>query len=348
MRSPTTVELEADLLGHEARVSAGAEAGAAPTRATRAPRLPSGPTNDPPPDVAGASFARQGALTFVFSVLTLGTNLVTGVVIARALGAEGRGALTAILTVTQMVGWAFALGCSEATAYRESRHGRNDGVLSAWLVLTLPAGLLAVGAGEALLPAALHAQSESTLRLAQLFMPTAFFVPIGLLTIGILLGTHRFLFYNLVLFLQPALTGVVYLALWLAGALTPTTALMGTAIVSLSVPAVATAKLVVGRITRPDWSAAWPSVWYGVRAHGTNLGGMMNSRLDLLIIPAFLTASSVGLYSSRQTSRGSSSRSPGRSRRSCCPPPPVILSAASRRWCTRFRRLSLSARVWRS
>jgi O-antigen/teichoic acid export membrane protein len=244
-----------------------------------------------------ASFARQGALTVVFSGLTLATNLVTGVLVARALGASGRGQLTAVLTATQMVGWTFAFGCSEATAYREARHGRDDGVVSAWLVLSVPAGLLAVLVGEALLPVLLHAQTSETLHLAQLFMLSAFFVPLGLLSVGLLLGARRFLLYNLFGLFQPAAVAFAYVVLWRLDLLTAAVALVANVVVSLTVGAPLAVVTLRGRITRPAWTRAWPNIWYGARVHGTNLGGMMNARLDLLIIPAFLTASSVGLYS---------------------------------------------------
>jgi O-antigen/teichoic acid export membrane protein len=242
-------------------------------------------------------FARQGALTFLFSVLTLGTNLLTGVVIARALGVSGRGELTAILTVTQMVGWAFGLGCGEATAYYHARNRDTAGVVTAWLVVLLPAGVLAVIVGETILPVALHAQSDSTLRLARLFMLTVVLTPLGLLKLGILLGTHRYLFYNAFGFLQPALTAALYLVLWHLGVLSPETGLVATFGVSLAFGVALTMPTLRGRIGRPDWGGGLRSLWYGIRAHGTNLGGMMNSRLDLMIIPAFLAASSVGLYS---------------------------------------------------
>jgi O-antigen/teichoic acid export membrane protein len=39
------------------------------------------------------------------------------------------------------------------------------------------------------------------------------------------------------------------------------------------------------------------TVWYGFRAHAGSLAGIVNARLDLLIIPAFLGAASIGLYS---------------------------------------------------
>jgi O-antigen/teichoic acid export membrane protein len=242
-------------------------------------------------------FARQGALTFVFSVLTLAVNLLTGVVIARALGVSGRGELTAILTLTQMVGWAFGLGCAEATAYHHARNRDTTGVVSAWLLVLIPAGILAVVVGEAVLPIALHAQSDSTLRLARLFMLSVVLTPVGLLKLGIMLGTQRYLFYNAIGFLQPAATAALYVVLWQAGALSTGTALVVTVGASLAFGVLLTLQTLRGRIGHPDWSNGWQSVWYGIRAHGTNIGGMMNSRLDLIIIPAFLAASSVGLYS---------------------------------------------------
>ncbi len=242
-------------------------------------------------------FARQGALTFGFSFLTLAVNLLTGVVIARGLGVTGRGELTAILTVTQMVGWAFGLGCAEATAYYHARNRDTAGVVSAWLVVLVPAGILALVVGEVVLPTALHAQSDSTLRLARLFMLSVVLTPVGLLKLGILLGTQRYLFYNAVGLLQPALTAALYVALWQLGVLSTGTALGVTVGASLAFGLLLTVKTLPGRIGRPDWSSGRKSISYGIRAHGTNVGGMMNSRLDLMIIPAFLAASSVGLYS---------------------------------------------------
>jgi O-antigen/teichoic acid export membrane protein len=244
-------------------------------------------------------FARHGATTVLFSALTLGTNLLTGVAIARALGASGRGEMTAILTVTQMVGWAFGLGCTEATSYYHARNRDRDtaGVVTAWILVLLPAGVLAVIVGEAVLPYLLHAQSDSTLRLARLFMLSVVLTPVGLLKLGILLGTQRYLFYNAFGFLQPAMTAALYVVLWKLGFLSTGVGLLATVGVSLAFGVVLTMQTLRGRIGRPDWGEGLRSLWYGIRAHGTNLGGMMNSRLDLMIIPAFLGASSVGLYS---------------------------------------------------
>ena len=48
---------------------------------------------------------------------------------------------------------------------------------------------------------------------------------------------------------------------------------------------------------RPDRKLLRKTLWYGLRAHAGSTAGLVNNRLDLLIIPAFLSATSVGLYS---------------------------------------------------
>ena len=54
---------------------------------------------------------RAGIVTYLFSGLTLVANLVTGVVMARTLGPEGRGVAFALVTgVTQLAGLLFADG----------------------------------------------------------------------------------------------------------------------------------------------------------------------------------------------------------------------------------------------
>ena len=50
------------------------------------------------------SLLRQGTFAFTSNGLTLGLTVITGVLAARLLGTAGRGELTAILTVTSLIG----------------------------------------------------------------------------------------------------------------------------------------------------------------------------------------------------------------------------------------------------
>jgi O-antigen/teichoic acid export membrane protein len=187
----------------------------------------------------------------------------------------------------------------QATSYHQARRPEEGGkLLATWLVLMVPAGLIAVAIGEALVPELLAAQGDSVRNLAHLFILTAALVPIADLFMGMLLGDHDFLFCNAIRLVQPATVAVIFLVLWATGVLSVESALWTTFGIGLATLLV-TAWRVLRRhpLRRPSWLLARSTIWYGLRAHRTNLTSMANARLDLLLIPAFLAASSVGLYS---------------------------------------------------
>jgi O-antigen/teichoic acid export membrane protein len=245
------------------------------------------------------AFTRAGALTYGFNVLTLLTNVVTGVLTARVLGTGGRGELVAILTFGGMLAWASAMGGQQAASYHQARHPEEGGRLVAtWLLVLIPVGVVAVIAGQLLVPVLLAAQTEGAHDLARLFVLTAVLVVLWEFLSGVILGDHDFLRFNLVLFAQPAATAAAYVALWPLGLLTVESALAVWAL-AYTGAVVAVAPTVLRRhgLGRPSLGLARSTLSYGVRAHGTRIGGLANQRLDLLIIPAFVSASQVGLYS---------------------------------------------------
>jgi O-antigen/teichoic acid export membrane protein len=115
---------------------------------------------------------------------------------------------------------------------------------------------------------------------------------------GIVVGDRRFLLFNLVRAGSQVSIAILYAALILGGDLT-----VDTAVATFVVVQGATMLLLVSAcaarhgIGRPSRSLARSATWYGLKGHGTNIGTYANARLDLLIMPAFLSASSVGLYS---------------------------------------------------
>jgi O-antigen/teichoic acid export membrane protein len=247
----------------------------------------------------GEDWARHARPAFVLTFLGLGANLLTGILIARSLGTSGRGELAAILTAPQLIGWAFALGCVEAVAFHHARRPADGGrLLGTWLAIFVPVGFAAVVIGEFALGPLLAAQSEETLDLARLVMLTVVFDLVAAAVYGVILGDQDFLFYNVLRFAHPAAIGCAYATLWAFDVLSVEAAVATNVVVSL------TGLLIGGvRVLRrhglaaPSRSLARSTLWYGLRAHGTNISGLANLRLDMLIIPAFLGAASVGLYS---------------------------------------------------
>jgi O-antigen/teichoic acid export membrane protein len=231
--------------------------------------------------------------------LMLATNLATGIIVARALGPSGRGEIAAILLLVQLAGWLFALGCTEAIAYRQAkRPDEGDRLLGTWLAIMVPLAVLAVASGEALLSTLLAAQSDAVLDAARLYLLLVVPVLMQAVLNGLLLGNQDFLFYNLVRLFSPLSIAAAYVALWVMDSLTVEAALVVNAAATLLALALSTGRAFhrVG-VGRPERRIMRETGWYGARAHGGSIAGLVNARLDLLIIPAILSATSVGLYS---------------------------------------------------
>lgn len=244
-------------------------------------------------------FARDVALSYVFTVASLVANLLTGIIIARTLGAAGRGELAAILAFTQVATWIFAMGCNQAASFHLARHPTDGArIIGTWLLLLAPFAVLGVAASIAVLPIALGAQRDAVVILGQLFATTLILALAMELLQGVILGDHRFLQWNLLRFAQPTGVAVIYAVLLVLDALTVTSALVANGGMVALILVVSGAGL-LRRHGRPrvDRRLARSTFSYGFRVHGSNVAGTVNARLDLAIIPAFLGAASVGLYS---------------------------------------------------
>jgi antigen flippase len=244
-------------------------------------------------------FGRVGAQTLLFNGLTLAANLASGIIIARGIGTSGRGELTAITTIAVVGVWLFAMGCIPATSFHVARHPQDAGrLLAAWLMMIIPIGLIGIGVLELVCPALLSAQQPQTVELARLFLLWILPSLLYQVAYGVLLGDHDFLFANAIAFVRFAAISAGYAGLWMTGHLDVTAALLVNVVVDVVLCAVVLRRAVHRHgLAVPDLALARRTLWYGFRAHGTQVGGIVNGRVDLLMLPAFLGAASVGLYS---------------------------------------------------
>jgi len=243
---------------------------------------------------------RTGIHTYAFSALTLCANLASGVAIARGLGPGGRGQVTAISFLVQNLGFLFALSCIQAVSYRYAREPEVARRLTTtWALLMIPLSLVAFGVGQLALPALFSSQSHHAIDLARVYLFTVVLVLWSELTIGLLLGARDYRFANAARFAQPALFSLAVIVLWRTGSLTVGLALVSAAATSLVVQSAAMARALrnSGGFGRVDLRLGLETLWYGLRGHGAFLSNALNERLDLLIMPAFIAAAGLGLYS---------------------------------------------------
>jgi O-antigen/teichoic acid export membrane protein len=244
-------------------------------------------------------FARDVGVTYVSTGVTLVLNLATGVVIARSLGPSGRGVLTAILTMTQVAATVFAVGAMAAVSYHVARNPDDCGrLVSTWMLILLPFAVLAVVVVELLIPTLFAAQSEHSKDLARLYaitlVVTLFVQPIH----GIITGERRTALWSWIRVSQPLTTLVILAALSIAGHLTLESALIATLVATVLTAALALAPTLTRHgWKRPSVALGAATLAFGLKGLGSTVTQAVNMRLDLLIMPAFLGAASVGLYS---------------------------------------------------
>lgn len=234
-----------------------------------------------------------------FDGMILVTNLATGIIVARALGPAGRGELAATLLIAQMAAWLFGVGNGEAISYHRSRHPEDaPKLLSGWMIVTPPLALLGIAVTELLLPVVFAAQTSEAIDLARVYALTIPLVAFQGIFNGMLLGDEDFFSYNVIRFLVPAITAVGYALCWLTGVFSVEAALIANVVGNaVALTAASYRSLRRHGLAHPDWPMFRKNFWYGAKAHAGSIAGLVNARLDLLIIPAFLSAASVGLYS---------------------------------------------------
>ena len=223
-------------------------------------------------------------------------GLATGVLSARLLGPEGRGALAVVLFWPQLI---TSLGLLSLPAAMIFRRGRPDAdrialaATGAWLALGLSA--LGVLVGCLALPFLLRGSSAGALAQAYLLA----FVPFNFLALTLLAldqGDLRFARYNLSRLLPSAayLTGL--LVLWRLDAVSVASLVwaswLGTALTAVLRLYQCRAAL----RARPSLAEARRLAGFGARLHGAAVLAVLLAQADRLVVITFWDDASLGLY----------------------------------------------------
>jgi O-antigen/teichoic acid export membrane protein len=264
------------------------------------PEAPGAPGTPGAPSGGGVPrlLLKLGSIAFLANVGVLVANTLTGVFTARLLGAEGRGVLTAVVLLPQTVALIGALGAQRAIAYHRARNPEDGATLIAtWLVVMTGCWAVTYALAYLLVPVLLAAQPDRAIDYARIYLLTIGTTLVYEVGYGSLLGQQRFRQYSAFLLTQPVLLVIAYTVLWRADAFTLERVLVAGGVIP-ALLALCALTLAIRRdgFGRPSRALARRTMAYGLRAHGTTVSGLVNARLDLLIIPAFLSAASVGAY----------------------------------------------------
>jgi O-antigen/teichoic acid export membrane protein len=238
--------------------------------------------------------------TVMVNVLILVLNFGTGVITARLLGPDGRGAQAAMQMWPRIMAIALTVGLPTALLYNLRRYPeRGAQLFSAALLMGVGMGLLATLVGVGFIPLWLTKYSPEVVRSAQLFM--VFSTPILLIAAftSVLRARHEFTAFNAVRILLPMLTLLILASLALFFRLTPFNSTL-----AYMVPYVPVFLWLTVRL----WRAYRPTLRglrmpfrvltsYGVRSYGADvLGQLAAGQIDRVLVVGLLEPAAMGLY----------------------------------------------------
>jgi O-antigen/teichoic acid export membrane protein len=256
------------------------------------------PIDDPAPP--GRSFARSALQTYGTQLATAFISLANVLIIARALGAEGRGHVAFLTAIAWFTASLSTLGVQEANAnFAAADPGSRRSLATNSLLLSVLLGAITIGALGGLIAVfpAVAGESDSTLRwMTFAFMPLLILQPCLRFLVQ---ADYGFGVTNLTYILPSVInTGVngLFAAL---GMLTVGTA-VGVWLAGQTVAAAMLAWYVARRLAgfgRPDLGLARRMLAFGAKAHAGRVLLLGNYRLDQWLLGAISGPRELGLYS---------------------------------------------------
>jgi O-antigen/teichoic acid export membrane protein len=231
--------------------------------------------------------------------LIVALNLLTGVLTARVLGPDGRGAYAAISLWPTVLGMAAVAGIADATLIQLRRNARPP--LTSALVGMAAAAVLSTvlaAAAWAAMPVLLGEDKAGLLMTARYALLFTYVTALGALLRNMFAGLGAFRMANLATLLPHLFHAIFLLALAGSGRLT---------VLSTLVSAIAAGVVSLAVLFPPLWSrlgrrlgdtaAAWKAMFdFSARAAWSDLLGLMTTWSHRVVLIPMLSARDLGLY----------------------------------------------------
>lgn len=246
-----------------------------------------------------SSFLNQTVQTAGANAVITGLGFVTGMLSARLLGPAGRGELAAIQVFPTMVAALGVLGVTEALVYFTAREPSEGGRwFASGMALTILSSIpFALGA-YLLMPVVLRAQTPAVVDAARFYLLIVLLsATVGLFTFP-MQGLGKIARWNIMRLLPALVWLIVLLLAWVRNA-ADAPGLARSYLLGYAALALPFALMALPRLARPlhveprRWR---PLLGYGLPTVLAFVPAMLNVRLDQMLMAAFLSPESLGLY----------------------------------------------------
>jgi enterobacterial common antigen flippase len=248
--------------------------------------------------VTPTSVERTWFSAFIVNAATLGCGVLTGIVAARILAPEGRGALAAVLFWPQLFLTIGLCSLQEAVTYHVSRDaGKRDSPYATALCVALGLAAVTCVVGYPLLPHLLKQENMAWLPTVRIYL--LLYVPIGFISISLLgveLGRLQFRRFNLYQLVNPLTYLSVLLVLCWIHAVTIANVIWASLAGTVSVTLLLLFHLRMAAFRRPSLSEARRILRTAWSFHATALLVLVTTQVDRFVAITLLDNRSVGLY----------------------------------------------------
>jgi O-antigen/teichoic acid export membrane protein len=222
-----------------------------------------------------------------------------GVVLARSLGVEARGALAAIVLWPMVLVVLGSLGIGEAITYHAARRTRPVGRLAGTgLAIALTEAAVLGVLAAMILPFALHRFDGDARRIAYVYAASIPFALVGAYLTNVLQGLNRFTSFQALRVLPLALSALAFIVLASTRHLSLTTA-VAVYLAAQGATVIAATMMLWRDFVRGfgvEWALARQLLSYGIRSHASTVASLLNERLDQVLISLVFAPAQLGLY----------------------------------------------------
>lgn len=237
--------------------------------------------------------------TLLSRIVVMALNLLTGILIARLLGADGRGEQAAIILWPQFFSCVMTLGIPSALIYNLKRYPEDQAkFFSGATIISVGLGSLAAIGGVFLVPHWMAHYSPEVIHATQSFMALTPMLLLAITFSSALEACELFGKANQARYLQGVLTLLIVLVLGAMHHATPIT--LATAYLLPTLPML---WLMGGRLKQQFEFFRLPSMQicqrllnYGLRAYGIELLGTLYLQIGGMLVVKILSASELGWY----------------------------------------------------
>ncbi|AYB46922.1 oligosaccharide flippase family protein [Paenibacillus lautus] len=236
---------------------------------------------------------------FASNVFILGLNVLTGIIIARFLGPEGRGEQAAMIMWPRFLAYSLTLGIPAALVYYMKKKDGNQGSLYVTsLYMCVMLGCVAMAIGAVIIPFWMKGYSDQVIEFAVWALVMSPIAMIGTINTAALQSREEYHLYNFMRYIPVLGTLILLSILVMAGHVTPFLTSVAYLLPAIPMALWTTFKLVSHYKIKQKHKieSGKKLLGYGIRSYGTDVAGTFSGYIDQILVVGLLSPSALGLY----------------------------------------------------